>query len=66
LWRFWINRQVWNLVFGLIWEWRGERSRLGSGDEMGWGRGVGEDVSSGLLADEKRMESSGGERKRAS
>jgi hypothetical protein len=36
LWHFWIDRQVWNVVFGLIWEWGGERSRLGSGDEMRW------------------------------
>ena len=26
LWRFWIDRQVWNLVFGLIWEWGDEIS----------------------------------------
>jgi hypothetical protein len=26
LWRFWIDHQVWNSVFGLIWEWGGEIS----------------------------------------
>jgi hypothetical protein len=32
LWRFWIDRQLLNLVFGLVWEWGGEISRLGSGE----------------------------------